>query len=230
MSQGDMLRTVQAKSDQLNNVDLIEPKTITITRVNVNANNPDQPVSIFYEGDNGKPYKPCKTMRRALIFIWGDQSSEYVGRSLTLYRDPDVRFGKDATGGIRISHMSDIPDAATLTLPMAKGRFQTWVFKPIKSAPKPAPKPPAESPESDGDAKEPGGAYVLLGRGTDDLAAWESAFHGVIAKRRSVDALEALRERHAEHLQSLATTGSDAEKEAAWGIIDAIQKAKAEVK
>ena len=55
----DMSRFIEAKSDQLNADDLIgAPRTITITRVT--GNDGDQPVSIFYEGDGGKPFKPCK--------------------------------------------------------------------------------------------------------------------------------------------------------------------------
>ena len=54
----DMSRFVEAKSDQLNADDLIgAPRTITITRVT--GSDGDQPVSIHYQGDAGKPYKPA---------------------------------------------------------------------------------------------------------------------------------------------------------------------------
>jgi hypothetical protein len=98
----DMSRFIEAKSDQLNADDLIgASKTITVTRVT--GNDGDQPVSIFYEGDNGKPFKPCKTIRRVLMGVWGKYANEYVGKSMTLYRDDKVTFGGLATGGIRIS-------------------------------------------------------------------------------------------------------------------------------
>jgi hypothetical protein len=88
----DMSRFIEAKSDQLNADDLIgTSKTITITRVT--GNDGDQPVSIFYEGDNGKPFKPCKTIRRVLMGVWGKYANEYVGKSMTLYRDDKVTFG-----------------------------------------------------------------------------------------------------------------------------------------
>jgi hypothetical protein len=87
----DMTKTTEAKSDQLNAVDLTgAPKTITITDVKIPGG--DQPVIISYENDGGKPYKPCKGMRRGLVAIWGKDAEQYIGRSLTLVINPDA-FG-----------------------------------------------------------------------------------------------------------------------------------------
>jgi hypothetical protein len=81
--------TIAPKSDQLNADDLIAgPKTITITSVKVEAG--DQPVSVFYQGDNGKPYKPCKSMRRVLVRLFGNDSATYAGKRVTLYCDEQV--------------------------------------------------------------------------------------------------------------------------------------------
>lgn len=112
----DMSRFIEAKSDQLNADDLIgAPRTITVTRVA--GNDGDQPISIFYEGDNGKPFKPCKTIRRVLMGVWGRNAYEYVGRSMTIFRDDKVTFGGLETGGVRISHMSHI-DKETIVVVM----------------------------------------------------------------------------------------------------------------
>src|ERR1700678_2310927 len=101
-----MSSVIQAKSDQLNGDDLIcGPLTITITKVECRPGT-EQPVSIFYDGDGGKPYKCCKSMARVMVHCWGDDANKYVGRSLTLYCDPEVKWGGMAVGGIRISHMS----------------------------------------------------------------------------------------------------------------------------
>lgn len=117
----DMSKFVEAKSDQLNADDLIgAPRTITITRVT--GNDGDQPVSIFYHGDNGKPFKPCKTIRRILMGVWGRYANEYVGKSMTIYRDDSVQFGGLATGGIRISHMSDIAKETVVVVMKSKGK------------------------------------------------------------------------------------------------------------
>src|SRR5688572_15105315 len=103
----DMSAVIIPKSDQLNADDLIAgPRTITITGVTIKAG--EQPVSIHYEGDNGKPYKCCKSMARILVSAWGADSKQYVGRSVTLFRDPEVKWAGMAVGGIRISHMTNI--------------------------------------------------------------------------------------------------------------------------
>lgn len=117
----DMAQFVEAKSDQLNADDLIGgPRTVTITRVT--GNDGDQPVSIFYQGDNGKPFKPCKTIRRVLLGVWGRHAQEYVGRSMTLYRDDNVTFGGLNVGGIRISHMSNIDQKTLVVVNKSKGK------------------------------------------------------------------------------------------------------------
>jgi hypothetical protein len=116
-----MSRFVEAKSDQLNADDLIgNPRTITITRV-IGCDG-DQPIAIHYEGDNGKPFKPCKTIRRVLLAVWGRNAADYVGRSMTLYRDDAVMFGGLNVGGIRISHMSNIDKKTVVVVMKTKGK------------------------------------------------------------------------------------------------------------
>lgn len=115
---------IEAKSDQLNADDLLAgPRVITITRVTVKPKGQEQPVSIFYEGDNGKPYKPNKSMMRVLTAIWGDNDeNSYHGRQLALYRDPTVMFGKDELGGIKIGAASHIDEPWSGFLQVKKGK------------------------------------------------------------------------------------------------------------
>jgi len=131
--------TIIAKSDQLNSDDLIGG-AITVKITKVSLVNGDQPVAISYEGDNGKPWKPCKSMRRVLIYVWGDDGNAFVGKSLTLYRDPSVAFGGAQVGGIRISHMSDIDKPMTMSLTETRNRKKPFTVKPLKvEAATPAP-------------------------------------------------------------------------------------------
>ena len=72
----DMASAIIPKSDQLNADDLLAgPITIKITGVTVKGGQ-EQPVSIHYEGDDGKPYKSCKSMNRVLVSAWGPDSSK----------------------------------------------------------------------------------------------------------------------------------------------------------
>jgi hypothetical protein len=132
----DMSAFVVPKSDQLNADDLIGgPRTITIAKVSGTGNG-DQPVAVYFEGDGGKPFKPCKSMRRVMIAAWGPNAAEYAGRSMTIYCDPEVAFGGMKVGGIRISHMSHIERALNLALTVTKAKRAPYIVKPLE-APKP---------------------------------------------------------------------------------------------
>ena len=127
----DIRKTVEPKSDQLNFDDLIDSeKDITVTDVRLMKSD-DQPVAVHYEGDDGRPFKPCKSMRRVLIALWGSKADEWRGRSMRLYGDPSVKFGGSAVGGIRISHMTDIDGEKSLMLTVTRARRAEYKVKPM---------------------------------------------------------------------------------------------------
>jgi integrase len=135
----DMAKYVEAKSDQLNSDDLIGgPRTITVARVM--GCDGEQPIAIHYQGDGGKPFKPCKTIRRVLLAIWGRHAAEYVGRSMTLYRDDSVTFGGLNVGGIRISHMSHLDKETVVVVMKTKGKKAAIKVHPLVEEPKQQPK------------------------------------------------------------------------------------------
>lgn len=133
MNAVDLSRYIAPKSDQLNADDLIGgSRTITITKVSASPETADQPVSIHFEGDEGKPYKPCKSMRRVMVAAWGNDGHAYVGRSMTLYRDEKVMFGGIQVGGIRISHMSHIDREMAMALTVTRAKRMPYTVKPLK--------------------------------------------------------------------------------------------------
>ena len=140
----DMLDTVAPKSDQLNADDLIGGRTLTIkiTKAVVRKSD-EQPASISFEGDNGKTYKPCKSMRRVMVSVWGNDSQNYVGKSMTLYCDPKVKFGGKDVGGIRISHMSGLSEPKTMALTDTRASRKPFTVNPLVVV-EPKPTPPAE--------------------------------------------------------------------------------------
>ena len=140
----DMTPTLEAKSNQLTSDDLIAgPKTITVTKVA--AGNNEQPVAISYEGDQGKPWYPCKSMRRVLVAAWGADAKGYVGRSMTLFRDPEVSYGGIKVGGIRISHLSGLDSPLSIALTVTRQKRSPYKVQPLK-APAPAPDTAAPTP------------------------------------------------------------------------------------
>jgi hypothetical protein len=133
----NMLQTIVPKSDQLNADDLIgQTLTIKVTEVRFKAGD-DQPVAIHFDGDAGKPYKPCKSMRRVLVQAWGPDANKYLGRSMSLYRDPKVLWGGQAVGGIRITHLSHIEGPLTMALTATRGSRKAYTVEPlaVNSAP-----------------------------------------------------------------------------------------------
>ena len=113
----DVSATIVAKSDQVNADDLMgvgHTITIRITRAKINPGE-DQPWSLHFEGSD-KVYRPSKGMRRIMAEAWGLESDNYVGQRLKLFRDPDVRFGKDPVGGIRIAAMTGITARKTFVV------------------------------------------------------------------------------------------------------------------
>lgn len=121
--------TIVPKSDQLNAEQLLSaPMTILVTDVK-RGSGVDQPVIVSYLNDEGRPYKPCKTCRKILIFAWGDDGSEWIGKRMTLYCDPDIKFGGVKVGGIRISHLSNIERDMAVSLNVTKGKKGEFIIK-----------------------------------------------------------------------------------------------------
>lgn len=122
--------TIQPKSDQLNADDLIAgPITVTVETVK-RSPSPEQPIDIHISGY--RPYRPCKSMRRVLICVWGDIATDWVGKRMTLYRDEKVRYGGVAVGGIRISHLSDIDARRDLMLTTTRSKREIFSVLPLK--------------------------------------------------------------------------------------------------
>ncbi len=178
----DMSSVIIPKSDQINADDLIAgPTTITINEVRIKAGE-EQPVDIYFEGSK-KAFRPCKSMSRVLVHIWGPDAGKYIGRSLTLYRDPNVRFGKDAVGGIRISHMTDIPadklddGRVIMSLTATRAQRKPHVVLPLPDTPKPA---------------------------ADDLGAWAHKFIAAVGRAPSLEKLNAYADSMSGKLEALA--------------------------
>lgn len=132
----DLRSTIIPRSDQLNSEQLLAGSmTIRVTDVRVGSSD-EQPISVHYEGENGRPFKPCKTMRKVLIFAWGPDGREWIGRSMTLYNDPQVRFGGAEVGGIRISHMTDIERDVQVSLTATKGKKALHTIKRMEAGPR----------------------------------------------------------------------------------------------
>jgi hypothetical protein len=125
-----MTATIAPKSDQLNSDDLISGP-ITVTVAEVAAGSHEQPVDVRLVEFPGRAYRPSKSMRRILVSAWGAEASAYTGRRITLYRNPEIMFGRDKVGGIEISALSDIDKPLTVALTATRGRRKNFTVQPL---------------------------------------------------------------------------------------------------
>lgn len=152
----DITSTTEPKSDQQNYDDYIAgPKTVTITEVKKGS--AEQPVELHLAEFPGRPYKPGKSMRRVLVTCWGAEASEYVGRKMTLYGDPTIKFGGQDVGGIRIAALSHLTEAKSISLTVTRGKRAPFIVQPL------------------GDAKAHLAALKAAGTLPDLQTAWEAA-------------------------------------------------------
>lgn len=102
--------SLKAKSDQLNATDIAgyEP-VLHITKINYDPSRQQQPMWIYFQGDNNRPWKPSKGMLRVLATAWGDEADAWIGRKVKVFCEPTVMYAGQEVGGIQIRALSDIP-------------------------------------------------------------------------------------------------------------------------
>jgi hypothetical protein len=127
----DLRDTIQPKSDQLNAEDLIGGPMVVRVQ-DIARGTPDQPLELHLAGFPGRPFKPCKSVRRLLVAIWGHDGSQWVGRSLRLFCDDSVEWGGKRVGGIRVSHASHIDKPRTLLLSVKRGKRKPVTVEPLR--------------------------------------------------------------------------------------------------
>jgi hypothetical protein len=142
----DMSPVIVPKSDQISADDFLSgPRTYSIVSVEINPGT-EQPIQIKVAGEN-RVWRPCKSMARCLVAAWGPDAKLYSGKSVTLYRDPKVKWGGLEVGGVRISHMSHIDRPLSMALTATKGRRADYTVKPlIVEAPAPISETTTDAP------------------------------------------------------------------------------------
>lgn len=135
--------TAEPRSDQWNADDFVGgPRTFTIAGVKVGT--AEQKYDIELVEGEGRAWRPPLTMLRLLIAAWGDDAAAWSGRRVTLYRDASVRFGSDSAPGIRVSHMSHLPDGKPFEVRLTSSRGKR---APVRVAPLPDAPAPQQPPE-----------------------------------------------------------------------------------
>lgn len=175
----DITDALAPVSDQLDAIELVEPRTFTIAPGSRLGNRDGKTVAEVRLADFPRVWRPSKGMLDVLAACWGKSMAGWVGRRVTLYNDPDVKFGPDVVGGIRISALSGIDAERTVMIRKAGGRpgqKVRWRVQPLPDAPAPSPDP---SPEE-----------IAACEDQDRLRAWwqtatDPSIRDLIAKRGS---------------------------------------------
>ena len=104
----NFMQTLEAKSDQLNATDIMGIDLVIRIRKADLTGSKEQPLAIYFDGDNNRPWKPSKGMRRVLAAGWGAETDNLIGKSVKLHFDVSVKYAGKEVGGIRVKGMSDI--------------------------------------------------------------------------------------------------------------------------
>ena len=139
----DISDSLAANSNQQNYDEFLAgPKTVTVSEVKKGTT--EQPVEVHLAEFPGKPFKPAKTVRRLLAKVWGTDASQWAGRRLTIYGDPEVRYGGKSVGGLRVSHVSHIDKPVEVLLTESRGKKRAHTVHPLVEA-----APPVYEPSQD---------------------------------------------------------------------------------
>ena len=113
--------------------------------------------ALFGAIDNGDPGQPVR------------DTDKWVGRLMTIYRDPDVRFGAEKVGGVRVYGSPDLTREITVSVQVTrKRRPQEVTLHPTgQGARKPAPSKPTPC---DGAHPEPACGAACWLAGPEDMA------------------------------------------------------------
>lgn len=125
----DITDSLAPTSDQLDAIELVAgPRIFTVEKVS--KGNVEQPVNVHFVGFP-RVWRPSKGMRRVLASCWGVDASLWGGRSVELFYDPEVTFGKERLGGTRISRLSHIDGTKKIPLLVTRGKSATYVVEPL---------------------------------------------------------------------------------------------------
>lgn len=129
----DITAALAPKSDQLDAIELVQPRTFTVDTGSRVGQRDGRAVVEIRLVDLDRVWRPSKGMLDVIAACWGLDSSKWVGHRVTLYNDREVKFGPDKVGGTRISHISEIDGPRNLQIRGAgsSGRKQMWHVEPL---------------------------------------------------------------------------------------------------
>ena len=122
------------RSDQWNADDFVAGKRIfQIANVRPGSAN-DAEFDVDFTDSPGKCWRPPYTVIKILMGAWRtDDTDDWIGKHVELYRDETVKFGKDISPGIRVSRLSHISKPYKVALNATRGKKQMHEVEPLET-------------------------------------------------------------------------------------------------
>ena len=139
----DIARAIEPQSDRQNAVDYMAgPKVFTVAGTSDYRDEKGRArVNVHLAEAPDRPFKPSATNLRLIAIGWGEDDTVWPGRRVKLALDPEVMFGREKVGGIRVVGLSGMEQPFTAKLPVTRGKKQEFRVEVLPDAPAPPPIP-----------------------------------------------------------------------------------------
>lgn len=122
---------IKKNTDQLNYEDFLGGISRIVTITGVERGRKEAQYDIAIEGDD-RYWRPPATVLKLLVLAYGDNAEDWVGKSASLYGDPEVKApGGKKVGGIRVSHLSHIDKPISASLSVTRGQTGMFTIDPL---------------------------------------------------------------------------------------------------
>ena len=170
----DIEKAIEPQSDRQNAVDYMAgPKVFTVAGTSDYRDDKGRAkVNIHLAEAPDRPFKPSATNLRLVTIGWGKDDTVWPGRRIKLALDPEVTFGREKVGGVRVVALSHIDQPYTAKLPVTRGKKAEYRVEILPDAPA---SPPIPAFKTEDEAR----TYWLKrrdeGATPDELAAIQAA-------------------------------------------------------
>ena len=139
----DIARAIEPLSDRQNATDYTAgPKVFTVAGTSDYRDEKGRAkVNVHLAEAPDRPFKPSATNLRLIAIGWGEDDTTWPGRRIKLALDPEVMFGREKVGGIRVVALSGMEQPFTAKLPVTRGKKQEFRVEILPDAPAPPPIP-----------------------------------------------------------------------------------------
>ncbi len=121
-------KDLEAKSDQMNAVDILTPTIFRIVKVDYFPRQ-SQCMHLHLHGCEGRPYKPCKGMLRGLAKAWPGEIENWNNHLIELFCEDSVLYAGKEVGGLQVSAVSGVQGDVQFPLTISRTKRVIHTFR-----------------------------------------------------------------------------------------------------